>query len=536
MGWQHAIAGGQGNLIVTSLKSPNFVTGVSGWTINKNGSAEFNDVTIRGNLVVDNNGGIFVYAGLPGPGNPPIDWISSANQDPFGNPLPGNVIATRNVNLLAALNGGGLDLFQIGQFTRGQVIVGNPGSVRFNSGQNISSDGIGSMALESTSPAVTDNGATPQLILYSPTALTLQGTREWYPPSGDPSGVTDRTAINNALLRGLAVDLLPGTYWIDATIEYPGGAVIKGASPQQTIIKVVSGSGLSAALASKGWLASSNGASQPPVYMSGFRVDANASATHGIVSQNFWSYFTDLEATNANTDGLRFDAFGANGSTEISGTAVENHVTNCQFRTNTGSAFRTHDNITNQHFTDGWLTDCVVQAAGATGTAAPVQVDAMAGWKITGNHVYGAPTHGINGSRSFNTRITENYIESWGLSTTASGYNAISIGVIADNGAGSVINDNVILQGQAPGNAATTLQGITVQASNGATGNVTIDGNSIGNSLAVNANWKAAIALNAQGATATLNAVTAGNFQGAGWTAGVVITTNGGVVNHTAGI
>jgi hypothetical protein len=47
-GFQHDVAGGDGNLVITSLRSPNFVHGVSGWQISKNGSAEFQDVILPG--------------------------------------------------------------------------------------------------------------------------------------------------------------------------------------------------------------------------------------------------------------------------------------------------------------------------------------------------------------------------------------------------------------------------------------------------------------------------------------------------------
>jgi len=46
MPFSHDIAGGQGNLVVPAVKSPNYVHGVSGWSINKDGSAEFQDVVL----------------------------------------------------------------------------------------------------------------------------------------------------------------------------------------------------------------------------------------------------------------------------------------------------------------------------------------------------------------------------------------------------------------------------------------------------------------------------------------------------------
>lgn len=46
MSFSHDIAGGQGNLIVTSIQSPNFVAGEQGWCIFKNGDAEFNEIIL----------------------------------------------------------------------------------------------------------------------------------------------------------------------------------------------------------------------------------------------------------------------------------------------------------------------------------------------------------------------------------------------------------------------------------------------------------------------------------------------------------
>ncbi len=65
-GFSHDIAGGQGNLVATSLQSPNFVSGVSGWQVTKLGDAEFNDVTVRGefagtDFIID-SAGIFFYS------------------------------------------------------------------------------------------------------------------------------------------------------------------------------------------------------------------------------------------------------------------------------------------------------------------------------------------------------------------------------------------------------------------------------------------------------------------------------------------
>jgi hypothetical protein len=51
MGFRDPLVGGT-RLIRTAIQSPNFVTGVSGWIVRRDGSAEFLDVIIRGELWV----------------------------------------------------------------------------------------------------------------------------------------------------------------------------------------------------------------------------------------------------------------------------------------------------------------------------------------------------------------------------------------------------------------------------------------------------------------------------------------------------
>jgi hypothetical protein len=47
-GFANAIIGGAEALIRKAMRSPNYVPGTAGWTVNKDGSAEFNDVSVRG--------------------------------------------------------------------------------------------------------------------------------------------------------------------------------------------------------------------------------------------------------------------------------------------------------------------------------------------------------------------------------------------------------------------------------------------------------------------------------------------------------
>lgn len=61
-GFSNPIIGGGGSLVYPSIHSPNYVPSQSGWTINKDGTAEFADLTVRGKIIVEGtDDGIFVY-------------------------------------------------------------------------------------------------------------------------------------------------------------------------------------------------------------------------------------------------------------------------------------------------------------------------------------------------------------------------------------------------------------------------------------------------------------------------------------------
>ena len=72
-----------------AIQSPNFVAGVSGWTINADGSAEFDNLTIRGTFqgtdYVINSTGIFLYSPSEAAGNLINSEASTSGTDSFGN-------------------------------------------------------------------------------------------------------------------------------------------------------------------------------------------------------------------------------------------------------------------------------------------------------------------------------------------------------------------------------------------------------------------------------------------------------------------
>jgi len=87
-------------LIRSSIQSPNYVAGVSGWTINQDGSVEFNNATFRGTVIVDGSNNSYITIDNPG-GDPQI--ILRPDDIP-GYPLfnaallPGSIRASSNDN------------------------------------------------------------------------------------------------------------------------------------------------------------------------------------------------------------------------------------------------------------------------------------------------------------------------------------------------------------------------------------------------------------------------------------------------------
>lgn len=72
-----------------AVESPNYVPGVSGWAIKQDGSAEFNNMVVRGTFngtnYTINSAGEFFYSAAPAAGNLVESVTNAAGTDPFGN-------------------------------------------------------------------------------------------------------------------------------------------------------------------------------------------------------------------------------------------------------------------------------------------------------------------------------------------------------------------------------------------------------------------------------------------------------------------
>jgi hypothetical protein len=201
-----------------------------------------NRIIVEGTGVGD---GVFVYNGTPGPGNPPITWMTNGSlKDPFGNTLTttmgvqgiggfGAISATADVYILP----GNIQLAYIGEFSNAIIGEIGVGTLLFRSARSSASDP--QSMLELLSGSASGFGAA---LFNSQTSFAVGTTDQevvWYPPSNDVSGATDATVINAFLAGNIGVRLTTGTYYINATLALPVNGSLT--MPDGTIINAVAG-------------------------------------------------------------------------------------------------------------------------------------------------------------------------------------------------------------------------------------------------------------------------------------------------------
>lgn len=102
-GFENAIINAANAMIRAAIHSPNYVTGVSGWTINKDGSAEFNNLTIRGtffgvNFVLNQNG-IFFYDPTETLGNLILSIAPKVTTGPLGELVQSGIVLGKAIDV-----------------------------------------------------------------------------------------------------------------------------------------------------------------------------------------------------------------------------------------------------------------------------------------------------------------------------------------------------------------------------------------------------------------------------------------------------
>lgn len=97
MSFGNPIVGGQGALVRVQIKSPNYVLNTTGWMIAKDGSAEFNNVVVRGELFVRDADGSYVRI-YDDAGNAAVILLNPAD-------LPGKTITPGELSTVSDTSG-----------------------------------------------------------------------------------------------------------------------------------------------------------------------------------------------------------------------------------------------------------------------------------------------------------------------------------------------------------------------------------------------------------------------------------------------
>jgi hypothetical protein len=86
-GFRNPIIGAAGVLLRAAIRSPNYVPGLAGWSINRNGSVDFNVGNFRGTITISGAGvALLVYDGTPQAHSLILAISSVAGVDAYGNP------------------------------------------------------------------------------------------------------------------------------------------------------------------------------------------------------------------------------------------------------------------------------------------------------------------------------------------------------------------------------------------------------------------------------------------------------------------
>ena len=166
-GWQDPVVGGVA-LRIPAIQSPNFVSGVSGWQINQNGTAQFNQLTL---IVQTSGAAVLIYAGAAGPGTLIGAWANAAGTDAFGNAYPAGLYAAAG-----SLSGLSISSSALVACTIAQALIQGP---------TITQAAMTGGTMTET--AITFDSTGGRLLVYATTTttVTLTSGTSWTAPAGN---------------------------------------------------------------------------------------------------------------------------------------------------------------------------------------------------------------------------------------------------------------------------------------------------------------------------------------------------------------
>lgn len=140
-------------LVRPALQSPDYNPGVAGWTVNIDGSAEFNNLVLRGTFhgsgFIMNSDGVFIYNGAPAAGNLIANIAANSGTDGFGNAYLAGVVSYNGTEFAS--------LFA------GNVLFGGTSS-GYNPAGGMGNDGVDGISI--TSPSTPPNTDVSSIALF----------------------------------------------------------------------------------------------------------------------------------------------------------------------------------------------------------------------------------------------------------------------------------------------------------------------------------------------------------------------------------
>jgi hypothetical protein len=156
-----------GVLVYPQIQSPNYISGVSGWSIMSNGSAQFNQLTL---IVQSSGAAVLIYAGAAASGSLIGSWASASGTDQYGNTYPAGISANQG--------------FLSGLTIQNASIIGSTIASAVISGPSITAAAITGGTISETAITFDQTGGT--LLVYSSTTTTVTITSgtSWTAPAG----------------------------------------------------------------------------------------------------------------------------------------------------------------------------------------------------------------------------------------------------------------------------------------------------------------------------------------------------------------
>ncbi|MFI7589593.1 right-handed parallel beta-helix repeat-containing protein [Spongisporangium articulatum] len=258
--------------------------------------------------------------------------------------------------------------------------------------------------------------------------------------------------------------VIDGPCSLTATLVLAGGRSYRGDGRQATLTQAA-GRNLGALLASDSWAGNWTFAGEP-ITLRDLTIDANRaanpSAGDAVVVRSWNSRVEDLTIYNAAGNGLTITATSRNGTGLGSGRSQVNGLVRGVFVSSSGkNGIYVQD--PGNAVTDWNLLDSWVAGSGQNG----IRLENGAGWRVSGNHVYGIVLSGISVDRLFGTTVADNYVEDFGAAGNG-------IGVTVQGDSASTISGNKVFQYTGGGGTFIAVRSVTY-----GTGNLAVTGNTV---------------------------------------------------------